>query len=665
VACRNLVPDPSVHYSFIDVDNSYCSNSGPMPPSSRPCAAPDNYCWGSQYTLAPAYQKNGRCDSDGNTCTCRSPWFGSQCTLTDQIANVATNGAVFGAAGVPKGQPLLITWTSSTSATRRVDVLVTKAGSNPWPAPQYLAVGIQNTNAFSWVVGDILKNGLEPGSDYKVLVWASRTNYAWGAASFAIADPCAYMSCGIYGQCNKGFCECNGGYSGPTCAIGPCEAAQCDSQYSSCNNTRVISNGQYLTANVCKLDAASSTCLQGYTGAQCRTPPLCAAAGLVCYNGGDLAGVVTTDTSCSGTCSCVGLWNGPTCSQCGLTCEHGGVPKDDCSACANCKPGYFGQSCECKYYVLAFRFNVDVSSWFVEQKNGTAPNPEAELARERWSKTLSLDLLDAVSTVSAQRAAVSVDVIRPIPASAANGGQAQVYVEVHLSLDCGSVAAMGGGEDAPSAKWVYSSYQPLRGPSAAELALIHHSTYALPSANSVDVVADLFSGANRRLLQEVVPSGSNVTGLFATYNAFLPLLSDNSSSVYQGQITSQADSSWTVTASDPSGENVLEAPKPPRDCFQQDCSVPADSSNGGGGGSSSGIVDTIMSSTLYSALFLAGCALVLAAIILLVVFAVRRHRQSASTSTNLDKLANSEMANITTNPALERNIHQTGRWSQI
>jgi hypothetical protein len=198
------------------------------------------------------------------------------------------------------------------------------------------------------------------------------------------------------------------------------------------------------------------------------------------------------------------------------------------------------------------------------------------------------------------------------------------------------------------------------------MALIHHNTYALPSANSADAVADRFSGANRRLLQDVVPSGSNVTGLFATYNAFLPLLSDNSSSVYQGQITSQADSSWTVMASDPSGENVLEAPQPPRDCFQQDCSVPADPSNGGGGGSgSSGIVDTIMSSTLYSALFLAGCALVLAAIILLVVFAVRRHRQGASASTSLDKLANSEMANITTNPALERNIHETGRWSQI
>jgi len=302
---------------------------------------------------------------------------------------------------------------------------------------------------------------------------------------------------------------------------------------------------------------------------------------------------------------------------------------------------------------------VDVRGWY----DATQSDPEKLLAQARWSKTLSLDLLQSVATVTAQPAAIIVDKIRPETAA---DGTPRVYVEVRLSLDCASVAALGapGSDLSAQSRWSYSTYSPVMGPSADDMAYITHEKFALPSDNG-----DASGGVARRLLQSLTP-GSNVTGtLLETYTALAPLLSDLSSVVYQGQVTSQADASWTVTASDPSGESALLAPLPPRDCFETDCSAGTSGGGGDDGGSGSkGIVDKVMSSTLWSALFLAGCVVVLALIIVVIVLAVRRHRAKSSAASTLMRLGGGSIAGGTemvANPALERSIHETGRWHKV
>jgi hypothetical protein len=59
-SCRNYQPDLSVHYAFIDVEDSYCLALAPKPPASVNCTQPDNTCWGAQ--VASTGIKNGRCD---------------------------------------------------------------------------------------------------------------------------------------------------------------------------------------------------------------------------------------------------------------------------------------------------------------------------------------------------------------------------------------------------------------------------------------------------------------------------------------------------------------------------------------------------------------------------------------------------------------------------
>jgi hypothetical protein len=73
------------------------------------------------------------------------------------------------------------------------------------------------------------------------------------------------------------------------------------------------------------------------------------------------------------------------------------------------------------------------------------------------------------------------------------------------------------------------------------LALFTHERLALPYPRSQ-------TGAlGRRLLQTGDETSSDAI-LLATYNALLPLLQDQNSIVFQGQITSTMDPSWAVTA---------------------------------------------------------------------------------------------------------------------
>lgn len=519
-----------MHYAFIDVDPSFCAQSasaGPMPAATRACSPPADTCWGNVVGV-----RNGRCDAETDKCVCRSGVSGATCEQTAQIVDVQTSGDEFGPSGVPLQQPLSISWRSDPMALPRVSILLRRRNAaSTWPVPQYLAAGILNTNAWSWNVGSILEAGLEAGDSYSILVWASQHAYN-ESATFVLADPCAYTSCGDHGVCANGLCQCSAGFSGPSCGMGPCEAARCDPQHSSCNNTRVVTTGQFLSANVCALNASSTTCLAGYTGAQCRTPPAC--ANLQCLNGGDIANAVQANGTCTGACDCRGNWIGEQCQTCGLHCRHGGSPNSGCTACAGCGAGYFGQTCECKFYSLGFRFNQDVSGWFNPASSGASPS----LAQQRWTKTLAQDVLLAVSTVSNVRVDVSVDTIKQLAAT--RNSQAQVVVTLRLSLDCSTVGSFGG-DDGADAPWSYMDYSPARGPSDELLALFTHERLALPYPRSQ-------AGAfGRRLLQTAADETSDAT-LLATYNALLPLLQDRNSIVFQGQITSTMDPTWAVTA---------------------------------------------------------------------------------------------------------------------
>ena len=523
ITCRNLKPDPSIHYSFIDVDPSFCAQSseaGPMPPATRTCTRPADLCWGNV-----AGTRNGRCDSQADKCVCRSGISGATCEQTAQIVDVQTSGAEFGPSGVPLQQPLSIRWVSDPLALPRVSVLLQRRNAaTTWPAAQYLAAGILNTNSFSWNVGSILSSGLEPGDGYSILVWAS-THASNESAPFSLADPCAYLSCGLHGTCALGKCLCTPGFSGPTCAVGPCEAARCDAKHSSCNNTHVVSSGQFLSSNICALNSTTTACLGDYTGAQCRTPPAC--ADLVCMHGGDIVNPVQSNGTCTGACECRENWVGNQCQTCSLQCQHGGSPNADCTACVSCGAGYFGQQCECKYYSLGFRFNQDVSGWFDPSASSAAA---PSLAQQRWSKTLAQDVLLAVSTVSNVPAAVSVDTIKQQPAT--RNSKAAVVVTLRLSLDCSGTGAFGGDD---------MDYSPVRGPSDEFLALFTHERLALPYPRSQ-------SGALRRRLLQTGDETSSDAVLLATYNALLPLLQDQNSIVFQGQITSTMDPTWAVTA---------------------------------------------------------------------------------------------------------------------
>jgi len=302
-------------------------------------------------------------------------------------------------------------------------------------------------------------------------------------------------------------------------------------------------------------------------------------------------------TSCTGTCACRGNWTGSDCAKCGLNCRNGGMPNADCSECTGCAAGSYGSRCERNYFILAFRFNTNVSSWY-GQTSGDAVN-----AGKRWTATLAGDLQRAVrSVVPWVVTRIEVEEVKP---DYSNRLVAAVAVRVRLSVE---------DEAGPSA----------------------------PS--------------RRRLL-----AAASSSTLLEVYTRFLPLLGDTNSLAFQGAITSNYDPAWAVQASDPSGTQALTSPPPPQDCFTNVCDFSGNSQPSNGGGSS--FIDTIKNSTLYLALFIAACVLVLILLVVGTVFAVRRCRDSGNSNDALKRLGGTTSTGgtelIISNPAVSAN------WNRI
>jgi hypothetical protein len=130
---------------------------------------------------------------------------------------------------------------------------------------------------------------LPQGNDYSIITWFSPEIYN-RSATFSVADPCGYISCGTYGTCVAGVCSCLSGYTGTECSLSPCAAAQCNLAHSTCDELTGTCN-----------------CTSGYQGVQCRTPPNCAAT---CLNGGYVSESLISGC---GPCVCSNYWTDSTC----------------------------------------------------------------------------------------------------------------------------------------------------------------------------------------------------------------------------------------------------------------------------------------------------------------------------------------------------------------
>ena len=161
---------------------------------------PESVCWGSQF--ASTGVKNGRCEPARGGCVCRSGTVGQSCNEQGMLQQVDTNGDEF-VDGIPIGELLLIQWNSTLSDLPRVNILLTKnltslpsstpkLGAN-WANGLYLASNVRNSGFFQWTVGEHVKEALEAGTGYRIVVWFSKNLWAQ-SDPFAISDPCAYKS---------------------------------------------------------------------------------------------------------------------------------------------------------------------------------------------------------------------------------------------------------------------------------------------------------------------------------------------------------------------------------------------------------------------------------------------------------------------------------------
>jgi len=167
------------------------------------------------------------------------------------------------------------------------------------------------------------------------------------------------------------------------------------------------------------------------------------------------------------------------------------------------------QPCDCKYYVLAFAYDVNVSAWWSAS--------DGELARARWQRALELELSSAASTVAGMKAELSVMNAKPFN----DGTKAYVDVTLRLSLRCSSVVMDRAASGMSSGMDVVETYQPVHGPrlSHATASPFHLASVSKPSI-----------GARRHLL--ATSSASDESALLSVYAGILPLWNRRDSAMY-------------------------------------------------------------------------------------------------------------------------------------
>ncbi|XP_078676751.1 uncharacterized protein LOC144913731 [Branchiostoma floridae x Branchiostoma belcheri] len=154
-------------------------------------------------------------------------------------------------------------------------------------------------------------------------------------------------------------CECNcaGLWSGPTCAEcsvrcangGRLDRSTCtcactpgwdgDLCDKPCTNASPLcgANPGWPTADSCRSDYVVNNCHQFCGECSCPTYP-------GCRNGGVRGGNPKNYLNSTCDCNCAGMWKGPTCEECRIHCEHGGVVDFTTCSCL-CSPGWDGPLC--------------------------------------------------------------------------------------------------------------------------------------------------------------------------------------------------------------------------------------------------------------------------------------------------------------------------------
>ncbi|CAH1253452.1 COL12A1 [Branchiostoma lanceolatum] len=121
-------------------------------------------------------------------------------------------------------------------------------------------------------------------------------------------------------------CECGPGWLGDQCSE-PCE-----------NKSPLCgASPGWPTTDLCSNNYVITNCPLFCGKCECQESPRCRNGG---YRGNNPSKY--GDRSCE--CNCAGLWSGPTCAECRIHCEHGGVVDFTTCSCL-CSPGWDGPLC--------------------------------------------------------------------------------------------------------------------------------------------------------------------------------------------------------------------------------------------------------------------------------------------------------------------------------
>lgn len=545
VRCRDVTPRPEQHLSWELASTADCDQAGlAQMPSQRACVWPKHQCFGlgglelEEMIVSRSTILNGRC-VDGS-CVCRNGFGpgGAHCNVFPELRNVTTNSLQYASHGIPLGEPIQITW-SSSAAIEYVSIMLVnerlalgamqESGQRKLlPVPQLISPPrVLNNGSFLWRVGEGIQFGLGfGGAGWRIRV-AFRKDVFADSRSLVLANPCGYVSCGKQGRCGfHGKCVCNTGWSGESCERSACADLKCNTEHSSCVIGTNAGDSSALIGSSGAPPVAFCSCTDGWTGSRCATPPSCPST---CAHGGDFAisGIVLTGPSgapaiCPSTCACPHSWSVTTdCSSCALTCGDGGSPRASCDAC-DCFAGYFGQECQCSYYLLSFRLRFeatilsaagpglyDVPSWIND-----------DLVRSLVAESLRRDFASALGVDSG----ILHLAITSLTAVPGEQGEGAVDVVLRIAKHCKERQFFEISEDV--------------------------------SDGDVSSRAQMM----RRLLQSVPSSFSNSTlianpnaDLLSIYSILALHLSDLSSPLYRGLITSFLDPSVPMHVSDPTG----------------------------------------------------------------------------------------------------------------
>jgi hypothetical protein len=594
VKCRNTTPKASLMIPYELVSDSFCSDL-PKPDTTQACFFSHSVCFGlgadgqeRKGLVAPEPGKqlvNGICWQ--GRCLCR-PGYGpgiTNCDVAPLLSQMVMNSAQYNQlTGVPFGEAIQLTWQTSPYIPHIQILLSNDAVAYPLPFPQLLTSRLLNNGSVIWAVGNAIGSvasalansggtgvfglpyGLgDGGPGWRLRIRFDDSIYVDSPHSMSLASPCGYLSCGTHGTCTSGgVCKCAPGWEGPQCQLSPCLAAKCG-RHSRCivgqeaqeeilqqggagNGTSNSAAAAISTvATVLPVGTAICQCTDGWSGSQCTTPPGCTPS---CSNGGDfvVSGIMYVNATdggedCPTQCACMNSYSPASkCLTCGLICSNGGVPDSDCAECV-CTPGWFGQQCQCKYYLLtlgfAFRNDtmpamVNTSSWV--SSSALLPVLSETLARD-VSAAVGMGLGEIVVTVES----VKVN----------DSAVGKVVMEMRIAKACATRAfhrVGGGGRGAHDHDHKIAASRRLLhvdGPQRRLLQVGNSTANSSSTSNST--------------------SSSSLSSLWSSLSSQLGLIS---SDVYRGLLLGQIDPEFQASVRDPTGLETPEQPSKPRELFQ-------------------------------------------------------------------------------------------------